>query len=91
MPTRLLEIGHFPDHGQPRLRLCETRGRDFAPYAALSYCWGGDQPTTTSFENISQHLIQINYTKLPATIQDALLITSKLRLRYLWVDSLCII
>jgi hypothetical protein len=92
MPTRLLEIEQFHDQTYyPRLRLRETFGRDFAPYAALSYCWGGKQPITTTSQNINQHLIRINYTDLPNTIQDAITVASKLGLRYLWVDSLCII
>jgi hypothetical protein len=91
MPTRLLEIEHFHDQTYPRLRLRETFGREFAPYAALSYCWGGEQPITTTSQNINQHLIRINYTGLPKTIQDAITVASRLGLRYLWVDSLCII
>jgi hypothetical protein len=91
MPTRLLEIEHFHAQTYPRLRLRETFGREFAPYAALSYCWGGEQPITTTSQNINQHLIRINYTGLPKTIQDAITVASRLGLRYLWVDSLCII
>jgi hypothetical protein len=91
MPTRLLRVEHLPGHRYPRLQLCETHGHDSARYAALSYCWGGEQPAKTTSENIYRHLIRLNYTELPATIQDAITVTTRLGLRYLWVDSLCIV
>lgn len=91
MPTWLLEIVHIQGRRPPGVRLRETGGREFAPYAALSYCWGGNQPITTTSENIYQHLVRLNYTDLPATIQDAVTVASRLGLRYLWIDSLHII
>ncbi|PMD39220.1 HET-domain-containing protein, partial [Hyaloscypha variabilis F] len=91
MPTRLLEVEHTQDQKHRRVRLCETYKLKVAPYAALSYCWGGTQPIMTTSENIKQHLTRIHYTELPATIQDAITITLSLGLRYIWIDSLCII
>lgn len=65
-----------------------------ARYAALSHCWGNEQsrPITTTKANIRSHLFEgLHIENLSRTFQDAILITQKLGLRYLWVDSLCII
>lgn len=91
MPTRLLEIEYFQNSKYPRLRLRESFEQECVPYAALSYCWGGDQPVKTTTENTYQHLIRLNYTELPATIRDAITISWRLGFRYLWIDSLCIV
>jgi hypothetical protein len=58
----------------------------------LSYCWGisGKNYKTTS-SNLAQHLLEIPWDKLPQTIQDAITVTRKLGIRYLWIDALCII
>ena len=61
-----------------------------APYAALSYCWGGPQPVTLTTLTMTDMLRGVATSTLPATIQDAITVTRKLGLRYLWVDSLCI-
>jgi hypothetical protein len=41
--------------------------------------------------NIKQYMRQVDSKKLPRTITDAVRCTQKLGLKYLWVDSLCII
>jgi hypothetical protein len=83
IPTPLIEIVHIQYHKHPRLCLRKTYRRDFAPYAALGYCWGGNQPVITASKNIYQHIIRFNYIALPAIIQDAMTITSRLGLRYI--------
>ncbi len=45
--------------------------------------------TTTS--SLEQHFNAINASKLSKTIQDAVQITRRLKIRYLWVDSLSIV
>ncbi|KAF8901378.1 heterokaryon incompatibility protein-domain-containing protein [Gymnopilus junonius] len=62
------------------------------PDAALSYVWGQAQPHSTCSSNIDSYLTKvINFDVLPKTIQDAIICTHSLGLRYLWTDSLCII
>jgi hypothetical protein len=53
------------------------------PYVCLSYVWGSKAPTQEALDN----LLPIN---LPATISDAMVVTLKIGLRYLWVDRYCI-
>lgn len=60
-------------------------------YSALSYSWGKTQQTRTLHENIKSHMTGILIKSLPQTIQDAIETTRKLKIPYLWIDSLCII
>jgi hypothetical protein len=70
-----------------------------ARYVALSYVWGrrrhDEPPYVTTRENIMTHILhgglETAWDKLPRTIQDAILLVSRLGERYLWVDSLCIV
>lgn len=45
---------------------------------------------TTVKSNLKEMEQGINYFALPATFQDAIAITRNLGVRYLWIDSLCI-
>jgi hypothetical protein len=60
-------------------------------YTTLSYCWGNSQTFVTTLENLEDMKKNIPWHKLPLTIQDAILVTRGLGIRYLWVDALCII
>jgi hypothetical protein len=51
----------------------------------------GDRPLTTLTENIEDRMKSIPMDILPQTFRDAVKITSGLGLRYIWIDSLCII
>lgn len=59
-------------------------------YAALSHFWGGINLTTTSLSNFETHLKKIPLP-LPRTFMDAVLARRVLSMRYLWIDSLCIV
>lgn len=64
------------------------------PYTTLSYCWGGAQNSslkTTNLQKYKDPLFGIDITNLPKTLQDAILATRRLGIRFLWVDSLCIV
>lgn len=61
------------------------------PYATLSYCWGGDQDGKTLRANLALRMQGFNLTDQPKTIQDAITITRALGIRFVWVDSLCIV
>jgi hypothetical protein len=58
---------------------------------ALSYCWGEKIPPKTLTNNVADHRRGICLAKLPRTFRDAVRIARALRLRYLWIDSLCIV
>ncbi|KAL8647794.1 MAG: hypothetical protein Q9210_005350 [Variospora velana] len=72
------------------VRLRPTDGQD-AHYVALSYAWGGNIAfSTTESTYMSRHQ-PFPISELPQTLQDAVHVTRELEVRYLWVDSLCII
>jgi hypothetical protein len=60
-------------------------------YVTLSHCWGEKHIVTTTKESLTRRKEGIEVSLLPKTFSDAILITRKLRFRYLWIDSLCII
>ncbi|GAW27408.1 putative HET domain-containing protein [Rosellinia necatrix] len=92
MPLRVL---HIRDDGcgscDFHVTLKVTTGKPIEPFAALSYCWGGDQPYKTTTARMQSGNMSLKWRKLPRSIQDAIKTAAALGLRYLWADSLCII
>lgn len=88
MPTLLLDVNS--NEIEPNVRLERNVDANMV-YAALSYCWGGPQERATTGPNYPAYLKSIDLQTLPQTLQDAVFVTRKLGLKYLWVDSLCII
>ena len=86
-PKRLLDL----THDKPRLLLTELASPS-GPYAALSHCWGPN-PTflTLSASNLSQFQRELPVAKMPKSFLDAIKIAKSLGLKYLWIDSLCIL
>ncbi|KAK4190632.1 P-loop containing nucleoside triphosphate hydrolase protein [Podospora australis] len=62
-----------------------------ADYVCLSRRWGDSKFLTTTTLNIDAHKTSIKTSDMPKTFQDAISFTRSLGLRYLWIDSLCII
>ncbi|KAK1952066.1 HET-domain-containing protein, partial [Colletotrichum sublineola] len=60
-------------------------------FAALSYCWGGNQTVKCETSTLAEFTQDIPFEKLPRTIQDAVEVCSQLGVQYIWVDALCII
>ncbi|KAF2272450.1 HET-domain-containing protein [Westerdykella ornata] len=89
LPTRLIDVGSG-------LRLVETKGMR-GRYVCLSHCWGDHTSTSahqafkTTRKNLDANLEKIEFTSLPKTYREAITFTRKLELRYIWIDSLCII
>lgn len=89
LPTRLIDVGTEDD--DETLKLYETQPDDIMRYIALSHPWGPEPHFCTYPENIDEYKRTINFSRLPATFQDAVTITRALGHRYIWIDSLCII
>ncbi|KAH6654503.1 heterokaryon incompatibility protein-domain-containing protein [Truncatella angustata] len=86
MPTRILEI---EENGQCVI-LCNS-ANIYERYTALSHCWGIVQPITFNTQTGEELHKGIRTAKLPQSFQDAIWLTIRLGIRYLWIDSLCII
>ncbi|KAI1172565.1 heterokaryon incompatibility protein-domain-containing protein [Nemania sp. FL0916] len=93
MPLRILRISSPNDCSSCDYHVALETTRDTAaePFAALSYCWGGDQPYKTTKARMQLGDVSLQWRKLLRSIQDAVKTTVALGLEYLWVDSLCII
>ncbi|KAF9235864.1 heterokaryon incompatibility protein-domain-containing protein [Melanogaster broomeanus] len=85
LPTRVVDC---TDPENPKLIV--TAGNRGA-YTALSYVWGEPQPHSTTTNNIDTYQNGLDIHLLPKTIKDAILCTHKLKMKYLWTDTLCIL
>lgn len=93
-PTRLLDLDQYSNTGDVVLVEVDKTPEKRIPYATLSHCWGSSRsrgPLTTVTANLASRKELIRFNELPPTFQDAVKSTRKLRIRYLWIDSLCII
>ncbi|EEU34248.1 uncharacterized protein NECHADRAFT_85531 [Fusarium vanettenii 77-13-4] len=90
-PTRLIGISRSEDRFI--LRLVETEDLHFSSpqYIALSHRWGGIDTFCTTTDNFQERLNDIPYSELPKTFQHAVITSWNLGVKYLWIDSLCII
>lgn len=80
----------MPDGNDIELRLIlssELTGE----YAALSHCWGSHETAKTTSKDIDSRLRNIPFESLPKTSQDAINLCREFKIRYIWIDSLCII
>jgi len=86
LPKRVIDVSGV----HPRLHFSEGAP---AKYACLSYCWGNSwmQQVVTTLDNVHRNSNRIIFENLPQTIKDAITVTRRLNLRYIWIDCLCIV
>ncbi|CZR63669.1 uncharacterized protein PAC_13566 [Phialocephala subalpina] len=89
LPTRVLDLNSSKeDHD---FKLLVSNGASDR-YIALSYCWGREGiPLQTTTTTLADRMERISFDAVPKTFQDAIQITRALGIRYLWIDSLCIL
>lgn len=87
MPSRCLDVNNVD-----AINLCITKHQQDS-YAALSYCWGPKQYPNLIATKASFHgmLENIPLSCFPLTLRDGIAVTRGLRIRYLWIDALCIV
>ncbi|TVY47614.1 hypothetical protein LOCC1_G005665 [Lachnellula occidentalis] len=92
LPSRVLDVK--PNTGGV-VRLVETRDIDVSSncpqYASLSHCWGKKSFLITTQKTLEQRKQGIEWDTLPRTFQDAITLVQALGIRFIWIDSLCII
>lgn len=90
IPTRLLEING--SEAKPLVRLVETASHSREEnYMTLSHCWGTAEFLTLRKSRLNDMKGGITWSSLPKTFQDAVIVTMWFKIKYLWIDSLCII
>lgn len=97
LPTRVLDLSGSPDIASDsddiKIRLRETSEGEVGRYTTLSYCWGSDPEHhfKTTRGTLGEYAGGIDFFTLPLTQREAILATLYLGIRYIWIDSICII
>jgi hypothetical protein len=89
VPRRLLDVGSSDGIQEPFL----FESKKPCHYVALSYCWGNDVDDVLKLTNSNVQTFKsaIQFSSLPQTLRDAVTFCRGMKMRYLWVDSLCIV
>jgi hypothetical protein len=88
LPTRVIDVG--PPDGSEKPFVFVSNGQP-GVWAALSYCWGGNSSFVLKQDAARLYRREIPLQDYPETIRDAIVVTRKLNIRFLWADALCII
>ena len=88
MPSRVIDVGEA--ERTDVLRLIEPESV-LGAYSALTYRWGNGKIVKTLLSTLKVHQSEIDWNSMNQTYRDAVIMTQKLGLRYLWIDSICII
>ncbi|KAL6692998.1 heterokaryon incompatibility domain-containing protein [Trichoderma pleuroticola] len=92
LPARFLDISGDVDSTQVFLKeLRDFKHNTDSRYVALSHCWGTGPNLCTTRSTLHKHKHGIKVSKLPPTFKDAVHVARNLSVRYLWIDSLCIV
>ncbi|CAG8949109.1 hypothetical protein HYFRA_00002238 [Hymenoscyphus fraxineus] len=94
MPELILDVTTGKNVlGNDFIRLCESKNISPERYIALSHCWGDPScaPINTTKSTLEERKRGISFDELPVSFKDAVVVTRSLGIRYLWIDSLCII
>lgn len=72
---------------------CLVTARADHRYAALSYVWGDAKQFLLKQQNekVLRTPGSLSGLPIPLTVRDAMTLTKEIRLKYLWVDALCIV
>ncbi|TEA19931.1 hypothetical protein C8034_v004179 [Colletotrichum sidae] len=101
VPTRLLDVGPPGDSLPTHIRVVETKKKHIKEqYMTLSHCWGGNsfvQLTRKTFADFTTTGIPWkndppgNDISSNKNFVEAIRVAQRLGVRYLWIDSICII
>ncbi|KAF7597166.1 hypothetical protein BBP40_009505 [Aspergillus hancockii] len=91
LPTRVIDVNPKTDPQKVCIRDEENKVVGAAPYVALSHCWGKCIPFATTKHNLADRKQEIRIEDMSKVFQEAVLITRRLGIQYLWIDTLCIV
>ncbi|KAK4574974.1 hypothetical protein LTR86_000824 [Recurvomyces mirabilis] len=87
LPCRIIAVGTADS---PLLKLLTTDGEEQI-YACLSHCWGTTRHFVLTKANMAELHDEIPWESMNQTYKDAINFCRKIGVRYLWIDSLCIV
>jgi hypothetical protein len=88
LPTRIIDLEPANGTLVPVLKIT---GGERGVYVTLSHCWGKSLHTKLTTANLEQWSQGIDVSALPRSFRDAIIVTQRLHIRYLWIDALCIL
>ncbi|KAF4440813.1 HET-domain-containing [Fusarium acutatum] len=86
-PSRLIDVGY----SMSSVRVINTKDLSIESYATLSHCWGDLKVVQLNKDTMPTLFHEISTATLPTTFAHAVEVVRFLGLRYLWIDSLCIL
>jgi hypothetical protein len=91
-PSRLLDLDDPTQDGLTSLRVITTKSHSLeGHYTTLSHRWGQAKFLQLTRHNVEEFHRKIPIDELPQTFREAILVSKALQVRYLWIDSLCIV
>jgi hypothetical protein len=91
LPARLIEISPDPFHTDQYVVKLVVSRPSVQQYVCLSYRWNQSNLLCTTTTTLAQFADNIPWDKLSRTFKDAISVTYRLGICYLWIDSLCIL
>ncbi|UKZ46432.1 hypothetical protein TrVGV298_000635 [Trichoderma virens] len=88
LPTRVVDIGPPNTTSLPRVFVSQGARAD---YIALSHCWGGRIESVLTTKTYHDYQQALPISDISANFKDTFRIARELGIRYVWIDSLCII
>jgi hypothetical protein len=90
LPTRIIDVGPLDGSQEPFLYL--SKPGEVGNYLYLSAKRSGDHDEGyLVMSNMDDHYKAIPFLSLPKTFEDAILITRRLGIRYIFIDAYCIL
>jgi len=89
LPRRLIDLGIRDEEVSLRATSDISGAGKPIAYAAIDHCWILDPPAAV--ESLPRPGSLNNWASLPLTFRQAVVVVRRLRFRYLWVESICIL
>jgi hypothetical protein len=93
LPKRVIDVANSSDPLFVHLReVAGSQDDTLGRYVCLSHRWGqSTKPMTTTTATLQSRLQGIKLRDLTQTFRNAIAITRRLGVKYIWIDSLCIL
>jgi hypothetical protein len=90
LPLRVIDVGMSGENGVYPHPVLSVGTKRCGKYATLSYRWG-DMKFMTTISTLDERIACMPLNNMPVTFQDAIEVTRRLGIQYLWIDALCIV
>lgn len=91
LPKRVISVGATDVTDMHLLETDDLTHGAEEPYIALSHCWGTTRTLLSTKATVEQWKQKIPFGKLSNTFKDVAKLAQGLGVKYIWIDSICII